>query len=87
MNQAVEVIESQSLQHRLTVRKDGITIKVAKGTNESLKQKVIAYFSEVARNHFGTPVTLRGSTNKVQLGISLFNDSRTQCFHHEGSFA
>jgi len=88
MTKPVEVItEGGNHQHRLTVRKDGVTIKVAKGTQEEQRNKVIQYLIDVARKHADTIVTLRGSTNKVQLGISLFNDSRTQCFHHEGSFA
>lgn len=83
----IEVIESANHQHRLTIRKDGITIKVAKSTDKSVRERVVDFFTEVAKKHSDTPCTLRGSTNKVQLGISLFNDARSKCFFHEGSFA
>lgn len=82
-----EIVEASGNQHRLTVRKDGATIKIAKGVDDHQRNKVISYFIEIVKKHTGTPVTLRGSTNKIQLGISLFNDARTHCFHHEGSFA
>lgn len=87
MNKPVDIQETTGSQHRLTIRKDGATIKVAPGVDDRQKHKVISYFMDIVRKHPNTPVTLRGSTNKVQLGISLFNDSRTQCFHYEGSFA
>jgi hypothetical protein len=83
----VDIVEAQGQQFRLTVRKDSATIKLAQNVDVSLREKAIAFFLEIAEKHKGTPHTLRGSTNKFQLGIKLMNDARTQCYHYEGTLA
>lgn len=83
----IDIVEAQGQQHRLTVRKDSATIKLARDTCPSIREKAIAFFRDIAEKHKGTAHTLRGSTNKVQLGIKLMNDARTQCYHYEGTLA